>query len=241
MAESSIKRLKDLGREEFDTAVRENDTTALLDRIRRAHIFRGRAASSSEVQTALAEATGFQWRSPETLAEFKYRWDNLFDRKFVNLAIPVDMFPRELRVVTFARALGRYGHSTAVRNACIEYVARVDHNPALTVANIYEDLTLRESGEKLIADDGPRIVNAASSIPSKIRADSKSKKGGKGPKHSTSPDSKIGQNPKTKEYVEKKVRESNGSLTAVEVYKSIEEGTYPSGLQSRRYSRHYQR
>ena len=102
MMESSIKRLKDLGREEFDNAVRDNNITDLLDRIRRAHIFRGRAASSSEVQIALAEATGFHWRSPETLAEFKHRWDNLFDKKFVNLAIPNDMFPREqIRVYLF--------------------------------------------------------------------------------------------------------------------------------------------
>jgi hypothetical protein len=223
MADSSIKRVKDIDRPQFELAIRDNDIPGLLERIRVAHIFRGRAAGASEIQTAIAEATGFQWRSPETLAEFKSRWDILIDRKFVNLGIPDDMFPRELRVVAFTRALGRYGHSVAVRNACVEYLSRVDIDDTLTVGNIYTDLTLRESGEKLIADDGPKVVNAASTISSKIRGDSKKRpKNGKGKKSSSSEDSKKTPNPKTKEYVDRKVRESNGTLTAAEVYKSIE-------------------
>jgi hypothetical protein len=91
--------------------------------------------------------------------------------------------------------------------------------PHYLVVLQHEDLTLRESGEKLISDDTPRVVNAASTIPAKIRREGQKGKGSKGPRSPPSRDSKKPKNPKTKEYVEKKVRESNGKLTASEVYK----------------------
>ena len=66
------------------------------------------------------EATSFTWISPESLPQFKARWDRLIVSRFNNLGITDAMVTAKARMTAYAKALASYGHSSEVRSECIK-------------------------------------------------------------------------------------------------------------------------
>ena len=223
--ESSIKRCKNEYKTDFEKAINDNDIVGILDSLKKAHTFRGKAASMTEIQDAISEATNFRWTSPETLPEFKLRWDNLIDKKFRNLGIPLEKFDEKQRLCAFLRALGAYGHSNAIRQECVRCLSQIDSEATPSLGDIYESFTLLESAERTLSHDTKVVNSAASTISGQLKREGKGSKSGRKNKNGKKSAKKNGnkvksdKNPKTRAYAEKKSKETGQSLK--EIYKSI--------------------
>ena len=223
--ESSIKRCKNEYKTDFEKAINDNDIVGILDSLKKAHTFRGKAASMTEIQDAISEATNFRWTSPETLPEFKLRWDNLIDKKFRNLGIPLEKFDEKQRLCAFLRALGAYGHSNAIRQECVRCLSQIDSEATPSLGDIYESFTLLESAERTLSHDTKVVNSAASTISGQLKREGKGSKSGRKNKNGKKSVKKNGnkeksdKNPKTRAYAEKKSKETGQSLK--EIYKSI--------------------
>lgn len=106
--------------------------------IKRAHTFRGKAASTEEVTRAIKLATSFPYTAPDKLPVFKQKWDELFDKKFNNLGITLLQVDQKTRFYCFANALRNYPHSDAIKLMCVQRIAYLDQeNQDLNIDTFY--------------------------------------------------------------------------------------------------------
>jgi len=116
--ESSIRRVQAQYKNDFEKAMRANDVLAVWNTLKKAHTYRGKTASMEDIRNAKNEHNSFAWKSPETLPQYKERWDRLMKR-LANLGIKIEDVSEKDRMFSFAGALRYYGHSSEVRSKCI--------------------------------------------------------------------------------------------------------------------------
>ena len=124
-----MTRCKAEYKNEFETAMKEINPVAYYRIIKRAHTFRGKAASTEEVTKAINLDTAFPYTSPDKLLlpVFKNKWDDLFDdKRLTNLGITIQQMPEKTRMYSFANALRIYPHSELVRHTCVVKIAELD-------------------------------------------------------------------------------------------------------------------
>lgn len=208
---SSIDRCKSEYKKEFEDAMTANDPVAYYMVIKRSHTFRGKAASTAEVTEATALANQFPYSAPDTLPDFKKKWDDLFNKRFKNLDITEDQVTPKQRMFAFAKALKSYPHADAVKFACITKLAELDNEGAsMDIDKFYNTLVQIHGAEATGSSESLVANSAVSQIRQKLKSgDTKSSTSGrKNSGNRQNPNKKNSGNPKTKEYCEKKSRET---------------------------------
>ena len=171
--ESSMKRCKNEYWSDFEKAINDNDIVGIiLDSLKKAHTFRVKAASMTEIQDGISEATNLKWISPETLPEFKLRWDNLIDKKFRNLHWG-SISKNSMRSNGYVHSSEHSVHMD------IPPPSQIDSETFPSLGEIYESFTLLESAERILNHDTKIVNSAASIISGQLKREGERKKSGK--------------------------------------------------------------
>ena len=164
--ESSILRVEAQHAAAFKLAIETKDPLQVFKLLKSSHTFRGSAASMEDQDVGRNQVLNFRWIEPETLPEFKRRWDLLMKR-LTNLGVNDITDVRKL--YRFVSALRSYGHSTQVQTTCMTHVAwsGTDKFPT-DIEVVYESLVLLAGGQNSTPDSTPQLllpsIHAAASV-----------------------------------------------------------------------------